>query len=185
MTPISVVAYVVLFAAVAFLVLLVMLLAGRLLRPSAPTPEKLRAYECGEPAVGSAFVQFDLRFYVVALVFIIFEVEVAFFFPWATVFGKAVQLLRPDAATAAPEATYHALGAAESEVPAAAPQTGDSPPPIAGAARRLAIAAMADIALFFGILLVGFAYVWKRGDLTWVRAAGRAPAASDIDTSRH
>jgi len=185
MTPISIVAYVVLFAAVAFLVLLVMLLVGRLLRPSAPSSEKLRTYECGEPAVGSAFVQFDLRFYVVALVFIIFEVEVAFFFPWATVFGKVVQLLRPDAATATPAATYHALSAAESEVPAAASQTGSSPPPITGAARRLALAAMADIALFFGILLVGFAYVWQRGDLSWVRAAGRPPSPSEIDACQH
>jgi NADH-quinone oxidoreductase subunit A len=185
MTPISVVAYVVLFATVAFLVLFVMLLVGRLLRPSAPSPEKLQTYECGEPAVGSAFVQFDLRFYVVALVFIIFEVEVAFFFPWATAFGKVVQLLRPDAATATPAATYRALGIPESEVPAAASQPGSSPPPITGAARRLAVAAMADIALFFGILLVGFAYVWKRGDLTWVRAAGRPPSASDVNTSPH
>ena len=49
-------------------------------------------YECGEPTIGSSFVQFDLRFYVVALLFIIFDVEVAFFFPWANVFGKATQL---------------------------------------------------------------------------------------------
>ena len=54
--------------------------------------EKLEVYECGEPTIGSSFVQFDLRFYVVALLFIIFDVEVAFFFPWAAVFGKATQL---------------------------------------------------------------------------------------------
>ena len=58
-------------------------------------PEKLEIYECGEPAVGSSYVQFDLRFYVVALLFIIFDVEVAFFFPWATVFGKATHLATP------------------------------------------------------------------------------------------
>ena len=62
------------------------------MRPQNPHPEKLELYECGEPAVGTGFVQFDLRFYVVALLFIIFDVEVAFFFPWATVFGKATQL---------------------------------------------------------------------------------------------
>ena len=56
-----------------------------------PTPAKLDAYECGEPAVGSSFVQFDLRFYVVALVFIVFEVEVALFFPPATIFGTATR----------------------------------------------------------------------------------------------
>ena len=56
----------------------------------APTQQKLEAYECGEPAIGPGSVQFDLRFYVVALLFLIFEVEVAFFFPPATVFGTAV-----------------------------------------------------------------------------------------------
>ena len=68
------------------------LLVGRFLRPSDPHAEKLEIYECGEPAIGSSFVQFDLRFYVVALVFIIFDVEVAFLFPWAAVFGKATNL---------------------------------------------------------------------------------------------
>ena len=62
------------------------------LRPHDPHPEKLEIYECGEPTIGSSFVQFDLRFYVVALLFIIFDVEVAFFFPWAAVFGKATHL---------------------------------------------------------------------------------------------
>src|SRR5262249_26444740 len=62
------------------------------IRPSVPDAEKLTIYECGEPTVGSAWIQFDLRFYVVALLFVIFDVEVAFFFPWATVFGKANQL---------------------------------------------------------------------------------------------
>ncbi len=56
---------------------------------------KLDVYECGEPAVGSSFVQFDLRFYVVALVFIVFEVEVALFFPPATIFGTATRWMKP------------------------------------------------------------------------------------------
>ena len=53
------------------------------------------AFECGEPTIGSSYIQFDLRFYVVALLFIIFDVEVAFFFPWALVFGGATQLADP------------------------------------------------------------------------------------------
>ena len=69
---------------------------GRLLRPVLPNVEKLEVYECGEPTIGLSFVQFDLRFYVVALLFIIFDVEVAFFFPWAAVFGKATQLAGPN-----------------------------------------------------------------------------------------
>src|SRR5690606_27680950 len=64
---------------------------------------------CGEPTIGSGFVQFDLRFYVVALLFIIFEVEVAFFFPWATVFGKATELTAASAPiVAADEGDYDA-----------------------------------------------------------------------------
>ena len=85
-----------LFAGVAVLFLFVNLLVGRFLRPRLPNKEKLEVYECGEPTIGSSFVQFDLRFYVVALLFIIFDVEVAFFFPWATVFGKATQLTAPN-----------------------------------------------------------------------------------------
>ena len=88
----GIVAYLALFAAVGIVFLFVNLLVGRLLRPHDPHPEKLEIYECGEPTIGSSFVQFDLRFYVVALLFIIFDVEVAFFFPWAAVFGKATHL---------------------------------------------------------------------------------------------
>jgi NADH-quinone oxidoreductase subunit A len=59
-----------------------------LLRPNRPTPEKLTAYECGEEAVGNAWVHFNPRFYVIALIFVLFDVELAFLFPTATVFGK-------------------------------------------------------------------------------------------------
>ena len=95
-TPTAIVAYLALFVAVGFLFLFATLLVGRFLRPRDPNQEKLEIYECGEPTIGSSFVQFDLRFYVVALLFIIFDVEVAFFFPWATVFGKATHLMDRD-----------------------------------------------------------------------------------------
>ena len=62
------------------------LLVGRFIRPTLPHPEKGAAYECGEPAIGDSWVQFDLRFYTVALVFIVFDVEVALLWPWAVVF---------------------------------------------------------------------------------------------------
>ena len=51
--------------------------------PSRPDPEKLSAYECGFPAFGDARMKFDVRFYLVAILFIIFDLEVAFLFPWA------------------------------------------------------------------------------------------------------
>lgn len=63
------------------------LIFGRLLRPNLPNPDKGESYECGEVAVGSSWVQFDLRFYVVALVFLVFDVEIALLYPWAVVFG--------------------------------------------------------------------------------------------------
>src|SRR5947207_2067703 len=101
------VGYMALFIAVAVFFVFIQLVAGRFIRPVKPDPEKLTIYECGEPTIGSSWIQFDLRFYVVALLFIIFDVEVAFFFPWAVVFGKGNQLRdigSPDRAIAAAEA---------------------------------------------------------------------------------
>ncbi|MCG3132842.1 MAG: NAD(P)H-quinone oxidoreductase subunit 3, chloroplastic [Phycisphaerae bacterium] len=62
------------------------LTVGRLLRPKRFHPEKAAVYECGEPAIGESWVQFDLRFYTVALIFIVFDVEVALLWPWAVAF---------------------------------------------------------------------------------------------------
>ena len=64
------------------------MLISKLIRPKRPNPEKLTTYESGEEPIGNAWIQFNPRFYVVALIFIIFDVELAFLFPWATVFGK-------------------------------------------------------------------------------------------------
>jgi len=63
-----------------------MLGLGRLLRPSNPLVPKLDTYECGEPPTGSAWINFNIRFYLVALIFVIFDVEVAFIYPIAVVF---------------------------------------------------------------------------------------------------
>ncbi|MCE9589758.1 MAG: NADH-quinone oxidoreductase subunit A [Planctomycetes bacterium] len=62
------------------------LLVGKLVRPSIPNSEKSAIYECGEPTIGSSWVQFDLRFYIVALFYLVFDVEVALIYPWAVVF---------------------------------------------------------------------------------------------------
>lgn len=176
-TPIAIAAYIALFALVGFVFLFSNLVLGWLVRPRLPNVEKLEIYECGEPTIGSSFVQFDLRFYVVALLFIIFDVEVAFFFPWATVFGKVTQLAAgPPATVSASDSTGPATTAAHlrelglKDSPNAA--SVDSPE-LRQSARDLALTSFADIGAFFAVLLVGFAYVWKRGDLDWVRALTR------------
>jgi len=187
MSPTAIVAYLALFTSVGFVFLFVNLLVGKFLRPKSPNPEKLAVYECGEPTIGSSFVQFDLRFYVVALLFIIFDVEVAFFFPWATIFGKATHLMDPrfDKVTlvsGSPELTpaakeiYRQLGAPNATVPDASAGKNANETKIEDSARNLAWASILDILVFFGVLLVGFAYVWRRGDLDWVRAVSEERA---------
>ena len=59
----------------------------RMISPNNPNPEKLTSYECGEEPVGSAWMPFNSRFYVIALIFLLFDVEMVFVLPWATVFG--------------------------------------------------------------------------------------------------
>src|SRR6476619_5413885 len=71
---------------------LVNLAMGAVARPRLPNAEKAAAYECGEPSIGTSWVQFDLRFYIVALVYLIFDVEVALFYPWAVAYGSAPAL---------------------------------------------------------------------------------------------
>jgi NADH-quinone oxidoreductase subunit A len=75
-------------------VLLNIYVLSRILAPRVEDPEKLTTYECGEPAVGSAWVRFDMRFYTTALVFLIFEVELAFLFPWAVVYNDLIEMGR-------------------------------------------------------------------------------------------
>ena len=102
------------------------LVLWRLLRPRRFSEEKLTTYECGEEPVGSAWIQFNIRFYVFALIFIVFDVEAAFLLPWAAVF------------------------------------------------RRLGALAYLEGLVFIGILVVALAYVWRKGDLAWVRPEDRA-----------
>ena len=76
------------FSAAGFGIVFAGLLIGKIGRPTQPHPEKLTPYECGEPAIGDSWVQFDLRFYTVALIFIVFDVEIALLWPWAAVFKE-------------------------------------------------------------------------------------------------
>ena len=79
-------ANVLMFIGVGIGFIFVSLLLGRFLRPSIPESEKGLTYECGERPVGNAWIQFNFRFYLIALIFIIFDVEIAFMFPVAAVF---------------------------------------------------------------------------------------------------
>lgn len=189
MHPVLITGYVALFVALGAAFLGVNLLVGWLVRPRLPNSEKLEVYECGEPTIGSSFVQFDLRFYVVALLFIIFDVEVALFFPWATVFGKAVQLSDPalvtvqaDGQSLIPAAAglMRELGVANADVPVfpgASAGTLGPAESVSRAGTLLARTAAIDMAAFFAVLLIGFAYVWHRGDLDWVRAVSSQQVA--------
>lgn len=101
--------------------------ASWLLRPRRPYPGKVAPYECGEDPVGDAWVRFNVRFYVVALIFLIFDVEVVFLFPWALVY------------------------------------------------RNLGLFGFLEMAVFLGILLVGYVYVWVNGDLDWDKPLPEVP----------
>ena len=111
-----------------------MLFVGWLIRPSTPDKEKSLIYECGEVPVEQAWFNFNPRFYIVALIFLIFDVEVAFTYPVAVIFKRFVA---------------------------------------AGSGGL----AFAERFTFIAILVLGLAYVWKHGDLEWIRRA-RADAAA-------
>ncbi|MFK7821258.1 MAG: NADH-quinone oxidoreductase subunit A [Planctomycetaceae bacterium] len=160
------------FTCVAIGALIVPLLIGRLIRPKLPTPEKDAIYECGEPTIGSSYIQFDLRFYVVAMLFIIFDVEVAFFFPWATIYGGAMQLA--DTRIAEDSATREILSAKLLNLD---PKSQEAAANVISSETAMSLGAtgLVDILVFFSVLLVGFMYVWKRGDLDWIRAVANKP----------
>jgi NADH:ubiquinone oxidoreductase subunit 3 (subunit A) len=113
---------VLLFLLVGFVLLAIALILSRLIQAKGiPGVDKYIPYECGEVPEGSAWIRFNIRFYVFALIFIIFDVEIVFLLPWAVVFKK------------------------------------------------LGTFAFVEGLIFIGILIVGLAYVWKKGDLEWVK----------------
>jgi len=113
---------------------------SRMIAPKNPTPEKLTSYECGEETVGSAWVPFNSRFYVIALIFLLFDVEMIFILPWATVFGN------------------HEAAKIDS---------------------RWGWLSLTEMFIFLGILLLGLAYVWVKGDLDWIKPK---PVKPIVDT---
>jgi len=89
---------VLLFLIAGILFLSLSFLVAQLVRPNRPNEQKLETYESGEQPIGTAWSQFNIRFYIVALIFILFEVEIVFLFPWATVFANKELLSQTDGA---------------------------------------------------------------------------------------
>jgi len=96
-----------------------LLSVGKLVAPSRPNPEKLSPYECGFEAFEDARMKFDVRYYLIAILFILFDLEIAFLFPWAVVL------------------------------------------------QDIGFEGFAAMMVFLFILIVGFAYEWKKGALEW------------------
>ena len=107
------------FLFVAIVIAIALLAIGWLLGPKRPGTEKNSPYECGFEAFEDARMKFDVRYYLVAILFIIFDLEIAFLFPWATVY------------------------------------------------KDIGITAIVAMAIFLGILVIGFVYEWKKGALEW------------------
>lgn len=103
------------------------LVAGRLVRPATAAGENREVYECGEAPLGGGWFNFNPRFVLVALTFLVFDVEVVFTYPVAVAFRRFLE-------------------------------------------RGEGLVAFVEIAAFVLILLAGLAYVWRRGDLDWLRA---------------
>ena len=100
-----------------------------------PTPEKQSAYESGIPALGDARERFSVKFYMVAMLFIIFDIETVFMIPWG-VYYRQLSCAVPLVAGACPSGQISFFG-------------------------------LGEMLVFMAILVVGFAYVWKKGALQW------------------
>ena len=79
---------IIIFVFVALVLSIGFIILNFLFSPKNPDPEKLSAYECGFEAFGDSRMEFDVRFYLVAILFVIFDLEIAFLFPWAVSLGN-------------------------------------------------------------------------------------------------
>jgi NAD(P)H-quinone oxidoreductase subunit 3 len=120
--------YVGVFAVVGIVLTVIPLVVVWLLAPRLSLPQKQLTYESGVIPFGQAWAQFNVRYYLFALIFVVFDVEAVFLLPWAVVF------------------------------------------------KRLGFLAFAEGLVFIAILVVALAYVWRKGDLEWVRAEDRGTA---------
>ncbi len=105
--------------ALAGVIVLALLLIAQKVGPKSLNPVKAEPFESGNPPRGDARVRFSVRFYLVAMLFLIFDLEIVFLYPWAILF------------------------------------------------RQLGVFGLIEMGIFLGILMIGFAYVWKKGALDW------------------
>ena len=120
------------FFLVAALFVFAALVFGRVIRPNRLYRKKLETYECGEAPIGQAWFNFNPRFYIIAIIYIVFDIEIAFVYPVAAVFQRWVT-------------------------------------------QGMGWFALIELVVFIGILLLGLAYVWVKGDLEWVRTLRTDP----------
>jgi NADH-quinone oxidoreductase subunit A len=178
----SLVFYLLVFLGVGSFFLFIHLMMGKVIRPAKPEGEKLTIYECGEPTVGSAWIQFDLRYYVVALLFVVFDVEVAFFCPWAVVFGNVNALARLDPANEdLKEKRAHIAARLIPNLPSLDGKQASAAEIDPETANSWAWVSFLDILVFFGVLMVGFAYLWRRGDIDWVRSTAAEKTSGTVE----
>ncbi len=110
---------VLLFLGLATIIGVALLVIGTVIGPKKPSVDKLSAYECGFMPFEDARMKFDVRYYLMAILFIVFDLEIAFIFPWAVVF------------------------------------------------RDIGLIGLIEMGMFLLLLVLGFAYVWKKGALEW------------------
>jgi NADH:ubiquinone oxidoreductase subunit 3 (subunit A) len=141
--------YVLTFAIGAVLFAIVGTAAAWVLRPTDPYPAKRSTYECAEPPFGNAWMRFNVRYYYFAILFLLFDVEIIFFFPWAVAF----RLLKPE---------YVLL-----HTPAALMAQGGFDRYGVWAAQNFGFAIFGEMLFFIFMLLVGWVFAWKKGFLRW------------------
>ena len=120
-------AQVLIFGLIAVGFVVAALTASRIVAPSVHNDDKAEIYECGERPIGEAWFNYHPRWYIIALIFIVFDVEIALTFPVAVVFK-------------------------------------------AWNGMSVGWVAFAELMVFVGVLIAGLVYVWKKGDLDWIRA---------------